>query len=339
MMSKLYPLHIIRYYAAALFWIISIILLAGGCGPQEQTVYRVGILSGTDAFLDIAAGFKAAMVEAGYIEGQNIVYDMQTLNADPEGEKRIARQFVADQVDLIFAYPTEPALAAKIATQGTDIPVVFAYAGIEEANLVDSVRRPGGNITGVRFPGPELSSKRLEFLHELAPQVKRVWISYDQTYPTNAPALALLRPTAESLGVTLVEVPVTTLAELEADLVARAQADDPGIDALLLMPDIFNHSPDGWGMIQAFGSEHRLPIAGSFLYTVEQGAVFGTANDLFKVGELAAPLADEILKGTPAGSIPVVSPEKDLWINYQVAQDLGLIIPDGLLNQAAAIIR
>ncbi len=328
-----------RPYAVMLVWIISITLLAGGCGSQQETVYHVGILSGSDAFLDIAAGFKASMTEAGYIESQNIIYDMQTLNVDPAGEQRIARKFVENQVDLIFAFPTEPALAAKIATQGTDIPVIFAFAGIEEAHLVDSVREPGGNITGVRFPGPEQTSKRLELLLELAPQVKRVWIGYDQHYPTNAPSLAALRLTASALEVTLVEVPVTTLAELADDLAARTQADDPGMDALLLMPDIFNHSPEGWDIIRTFTTRHNLPLAGSFRYTVDQGAVFGIANDLFKVGELAAPMADKVLTGTPTGSIPVVSPEKDLWINYRVARDLGLTVPAGLLSQATEVIR
>jgi putative ABC transport system substrate-binding protein len=302
-------------------------------------VYRVGIISGTDAFLSIADGFKAGMAELGYVEDENIVYDVQQLNADPAGELQAAKKFVEDKVDLIFTYPTEPSVAAQTATQGTDIPVVFAYAGIEGSTLVESVREPGGNITGVRFPGPEQINKRLEILLELAPGVKRVWIGYDKNYPNTAPALEALRPLAASRGITLVEVPATTIEELEADLAARAASADLGLDAIILMPDTFNHSPAGWGVIQKFAVEHKVLLCGSFLYTVEAGAVFGNANDLFKVGELAAPIADKILKGTPAGTIPVVTPEQDLWINYKVAQELGLTVPEGLLNMAAEIIR
>ncbi len=88
-----------------------------------------------------------------------------------------------------------------------------------------------------------------------------------------------------------------------------------------------------------FAAEHKVPIGGSFLYTVEQGAVFGNANDLAKVGKLAAPLADKILKGTPAGTIPVVTPEQDMWINYKRAQELGLNVSEGMLNRANEIIR
>jgi putative ABC transport system substrate-binding protein len=319
--------------------VIVVALLLTGCGAEEPKVYRVGIISATDAFLAIADGFKAGMAELGYIEGENVVYDMVQLNADPAGELEAAEKFVADEVDLIFAYPTEPSVAAQVATRGTDIPVVFAYAGIEGSTLVESVRQPGGNVTGVRFPGPEQLSKRLEILLDVAPAVKRVWIGYDQNYPNTAPALEVLRPLAASKGITLVEAPATTLADLEADLTARAQATDPGVDAIILMPDTFNHSPDGWGLIREFAVEHQVLLAGSFLYTVEQGAVFGNANDLFQVGELAAATADKIFKGTPAGEIPVVTPEQSLWINYKVAEELGLTVPEGLLSQAAEILR
>ncbi len=318
---------------------IGIALLLSGCGAEKPKVYKVGIISGTDAFLAIADGFKSKMAELGYVEGKNVVYDMQQLNADPAGELQVVKKFVADKVDLIFAYPTETTEAAQAATQGTNIPVVFAYAGIEGSDLVESVRRPGGNITGVRFPGPDLISKRLEIMLDIAPGVKRVWIGYDKNYTNTAPALEVLRPLAASKGVTLVETPATSIEEIKADLAKREQAADIGLDAIILMPDTFNHSPEGWEQILTFATKHHVPIGGSFFYTVQQGAVFGNANDLFKVGELAAPIADKILKGTPPGEIPVVTPEPTLWINYKVAVELGLTVPEDLLSQAVEIIR
>ena len=252
----------------------------------------------------------------------------------------IAEKFVEDKVDLIFTSGSTPAaLAAKAATQGTDIPVVFAYATTEESGLIESVREPGGNITGVRYPGHEMMIKRLEILREIAPEAKRVWIGYDINNPNTAAALETLHSAVPSLGVTLVEVPATTMEEIEADLAARAAADDLGLDAIILMPDGFNHAPDGFAMLSQFAAEHKVPLGGSFPFTVEAGAVFGNANDLIKVGELAAPIADKVLKGTPAGEIPVLTPEQDIWINYKVAQDLGLTIPESLLSQATEIIR
>jgi putative ABC transport system substrate-binding protein len=259
---------------------------------------------------------------------------------DLTGGQNLAQKFVEDKVDLIFTSGSTPlALTAKAATQGTDVPVVFTYASTEESDLVESVRQPGGNITGVRYPGPELISKRLETLIQIAPEVKRVWIGYEKNNPNIAQTLKVLRPAASSLGVTLVEVPATTLEEVEADLAARDQAADPGLDAIILMPDGFSNSPDGLTMMGEFAAKHKIPLGGSFPYTVEGGAVFGNADNLITVGELAAPLADKILKGTPAGTIPVVTPNQELYINYKVAQELDLTIPEGLLSQAVQIIR
>ena len=190
----------------------------------------------------------------------------------------------------------------------------------------------------MRYPGPELVSKRLEILHEIAPQVKRVWIGYDKNNANIPPALEALRPTASSLGMTLVEVPATTLEELQADLATRTKSADLGLDAILAMPDSINTSPAGTAMLSKFAAEHKVPMAGGLASQV-QGALFVNGTNFTNVGELAAPLADKILKGTPAGTIPVVTPEQELYINYKVAQELGLTVPDGLLRQATEIVR
>jgi putative tryptophan/tyrosine transport system substrate-binding protein len=314
-------------------------LLAGGCPEESPRVRRVGILSGSDALLEIADAFRAGMTELGYVEGHQIRYDLQRFNAEPAMEEQGAQKFVADPVDLIVAFPTETALIAKKMTRGTNIPVVFVYAGLEGSGLVESVRTPGDNITGVRFPGPEQISRRLELLLELAPWVKLVWVGYLKSYPNTAPALVTLRSLAASRQVTLVEVPADSLSDLESDLAERSRGDALGLDSMLLMPDILNHSPAGWRLISRFAAEHNIPIAGSFSYTVEQGAVFGNANDLYDVGKHAASLSNRILKGIPAGTIPVVTPEQDLWINYKRARELGLTVPQGMLKMARRVIH
>jgi putative ABC transport system substrate-binding protein len=127
--------------------------------------------------------------------------------------------------------------------------------------------------------------------------------------------------------------------DLKAELAAREKSPDLGIDAMILMPDSLIHSPDGWGAIISFAKKHDIPVGGSFLYTVKDGAIFGNANDLIKVGEYTAQLVDKIFRGEPAGKIPVVTPEQDLWINYAAAQKLGLTVPEGLLSIAESIIR
>lgn len=310
-----------------------------GCKAREPGMSRVGMLCGADFFLPVIDGFKARMTELGFKEGENIAYELRTYNADPAAEREAAEKFVREKVDLILAVPTEAAVAAQMAIRGSEIPLVFAYAGIEGADLVDSVRRPGRNTTGLRFPGPELISRRLELILQFVPGVKRVWIGYDKNYPNTRPTLDTLRPLASAKGVTLVEVPAAEIEDLKTDLAHRANQPDPGLDAIILMPDTFNHSPEGWGAIRAFAKQKGIPVCGSFLYTVEQGAIFGNANDLFMVGKLTAPLASKILGGMPAGEIPVVTPNQQLLINYRAARKMGLKVPDSLLRMATQIIR
>src|SRR3954462_11004985 len=111
---------------------IMVMLVLSGCGATAPKVYRFGILSGLDFFANTADGFKAKMTELGYVEGQNITYDIQKTNVDPAAEEQILNKFVADKVDLIFVFRTELSLAANKAIQGTDIPVVFAQAFTEQ---------------------------------------------------------------------------------------------------------------------------------------------------------------------------------------------------------------
>jgi putative ABC transport system substrate-binding protein len=316
-------------------------LFISGCGEKTETekAYRVGIVSGLASFIEIADGFKAKMTELGYIEGKNIVYDLHGLDADPAGEKRVAGKFVEDKVDLILAFPTGPSFAAKAAAQGTNIPVIFAMAGVEGNNLVESISKPGGNITGVRFPGPEMTVKRLDILHELVPQANRIYMIYDYNYPNAPIAIEQLRPAIRDTGLTLVEEPVNDLEECQAALQKRAALDDIGIDAILMMPDILTHSSECFGEILKFANEHKVPIAGTVAYTAELGAVFSYGPDTFEIGTLAAIQADKIFKGTPAGTIMVVTPTMYLRLNYRVIEELGLRVSEGLLSIAKEIIR
>jgi putative ABC transport system substrate-binding protein len=319
--------------------VVVISLLVSGCAAPKPKVYRVGILSLGAAFSGITDGFKAKMTELGYVENKNVVYDAQETSVNADDRQRQIKKLVDNKVDLIFAVGSVAAIAAKDATQGTNIPVVFAYGQLEGTNLVKSVKEPGGNLTGVRYPAPEIIGHRLELLLEIAPQAKRVWIGYRKDGPNTGLALAALRPVASSLGVSLVEVPAAKAEELGTDLAARAQLADPGLDAILIMPDEFNNAPDSLAMLSKFATEHKVPLAGGAASMLQQGALFVNSTDLPNVGALAAPLADKIFKGTPAGTIPVVTPEQTLLINYKVAQALGLNVPEGLLRQATQVIR
>jgi putative ABC transport system substrate-binding protein len=194
-------------------------------------------------------------------------------------------------------------------------------------------------MTGVRFPGTDIAVKRLEFLHTLAPQAKRIWVPYQRDYPSVSPILEVLRPAAASLGITLVELPAAGPADVQADLQTRAQAADIGIDAILFIPESLNVNPDAFAAISKFAVEHKVPIAGAFVSPEGNTIVLANLSDNVEVGKLAAPLADKIFKGVPISTIPVVSPEAHLLVNYKVAKELGLTVPEGLLSQASEVIR
>jgi putative ABC transport system substrate-binding protein len=320
---------------------ILFVLLLSGCTPQtqEQKIYRVGILSGLSWFEGSIDGFKAKMAGLGYSEGIDIIYDIHKTNLEPAKERQIIKQFVAEKVDLIFVFPTETASVAKTAVQGTNIPVVFANSFLEGSDLVKSVREPGGNITGVRFPGPQYAAKRLEILHELAPKAKRILVIYDETNPNNPPTLTAMHPTADGLGLTLVKVPVNDTQSMKTHLEMRSRSDDIGVDAILVMPDLISVIPDNVLLLDDFSVSHGLPLATPMIPSGKTIPLFGYASDVFEVGELASLQADKILKGAQAGAIPVISPEAKLHINYTRALALGLTVPKGLLARADVIIR
>jgi putative ABC transport system substrate-binding protein len=152
--------------------------------------------------------------------------------------------------------------------------------------------------------------------------------------------MEILRPAAEAAGITLIEAPADDAAELEADLQARVQSgDDIGLDAILFIPEPLSITSDAFLVMAKFADEHQIPIGGAFMEAEGYASIFGVTIDAHYVGRQAASLADKILQGTPAGSIPVVSAENYFQINYRKAQDLGLTIPESLLAQAAEIIR
>ena len=328
-------LRIVRIFLVA----VALSLISTGCSEQKPKAQRVGILCGLHVFETTVDGFKARMVELGYVEGKNILYDVHMTNFDETAQERILRKFVSDGVDMILVFPSEVAVAAKAITQGIDIPVVFCQTNIEGTDLVKSIPEPGGNITGVRYPGPDLALKRFEILRALAPQAKRIWVPYTTRAPIVPPQLQVLRPAAAKAGVTLVEAPSDSAEELLADLEKRANTADIGIDAILFISEPLARTPAVFPRIGKFASEHRIPIGG-VLYSLEgYSTVFGVATDNIAVGRLAARQAHKVLKGISVGTIPVVSAESYFQLNYRVAQDLGLNVPEGLLRQADEILR
>ncbi len=321
-------------------WLLITALILSGCGSFQKTKqYKVGIFLGLESVTPIGEGFKAGMADLGYVEGKNIVYDVPITNFDIANYQTILKKFIEEDVDLIFVSPTDATIEAKKIAEGTDIPVVFSYAFTEGMGIIDSVREPGGNITGVRFPGISITLKRYVIMRAIAPGAKRFWLPYQRGYPIVAPQLEALKPLAETDGITLIEFPAGNAAEVQAELEKRAAANDIGMDAILALVEPLMTTPDVFSAVAKFAYDHKLPLGGRYNTSGEYSSIFGVNVDFLECGRLAAPIADKVLKGTPAGTSPVVSPENFIQVNYKAAQQLGVNVPDGILKQADEIIK
>lgn len=319
--------------------LLSVISLFIGCTKKKSDVYHIGILSGLNYIADAADGFKTKMTELGYVENKNIVYDLYRTDFDEHVYRKTLNKFVSDKVDLIFVFPTEASQEAKAATKGTNIPVIFSIANIEETGLVKSAGEPGGNITGVRYPGPDIALQRLEVLCELVPQAKHIFLPYQRNYPIVASQLDILYPAASSMGVILHEGPADNASELKTLLDAHVKSDSVDIDAILFLAEPLSVTPDAFIVMCKFASEYKIPVAGALMEIENYSTLFGINIDIFTTGKQAAILADKILKGTPAGSIPVVSAKPYFQLNYKLAQEMGIHVSESLLSRANEIIH
>ena len=304
---------------------------------QAQGIH-VGILNGLKSVFSPAVdGFKSEMTTLGYVEGKNITYDVQSSDFDLPTFKPAIKKFVDEKVDLIFTFPTEAAQEAKADTQGTNISVVFTlfFTGNPGENLIQSIAAPGGNITGVRFPSADIASKRLQILLEMVPTAKRIFVPYAKDYPNALIQLDVIRPQAQAQGLELIDFAETSPQDLQAKLDGFIGLDGSvGIDAVLMIAEPMGITPP----LAEFCYEHKIPIGGD-ITTLDYGSMFALLPQPSVAGQQAALLADKILRGTPAGTIPVSTSDSYFQINYKTAQALGVTVPQNLLNEAAQVIR
>ena len=322
----------------AVVLVLALVLLAG-CHHVEERTYHVGVLSGLDFITGIAESLKEEMTTLGYVEGEDIIYDVRYTNVEPEKERAILQGFVDDGVDAIVTFPTEVSMMAKSIASGTGIPVVFSFANIEDTALVESIKSPGGNITGVRYPGPDIAIKRFEVLEDLVPGAKRVWVPYQRGYPIVASQLAILRPAAEEANVTLIEFPADDVDEVLSELRRRNASDDIGFDAVLMIVEPLSVTQQTHDAISSFGVEHGLPVGGAIMPGDGHKVLFSVNVDIPAIGRQTAHVLDQVLQGAPAGTIPVISAESFYDLDFVAAQRLGLNLSESSLASADHIIR
>ncbi|HJS28289.1 MAG TPA: ABC transporter substrate-binding protein [Anaerolineales bacterium] len=325
-----------RKYDRLLMGVFLAVLFALGLSSCEPEETRIGVVSAGLGLDDVYEGFKVGMVDLGYVEDENITYSYPNLgdtSVEEEEREQIASELIESGVDLLLSMGTAATISAKNATDGTELPVVFApVTDPVDAKLMEDPSSPGGNLTGVTNGGSE--SRRLEWLRDLSPEtIKEIYVVYNSDDQSALVALATAEETAAKLGVSLITEPVTSdEAMVEAILQTPEEA-----DAIFMLPEVMavSHTAD----FVALALERKLPLAGPTTTQVEDGALVSYGLNLFEAGKQAARLADQILRGADPGTLPVEEAEFQLAINLDTAAAIGLDIPDEIINQANQVFR
>ena len=309
---------------------------------QATKIPQIGVLSlgrgdKSDASLETLDAFVSALRELGHTEGQNIAFDRRFADGDANKLSGLARELVERRVDAIVALGTPAARAANRAT--SVIPIIgIAMADPVGDELASSLARPGGNVTGTTFLGPELVSKRLQLLKEIVPGLSRVVVLWDpHAYGerTMAGMLKEIEDAARSLGTKLKLVAAVSPADLSNAFAAMATE---RADGLIVIPSPMLFSQ--YSRIVTFAADNRLPAMYVAREGVEIGGLVSYGVNLPNLSRATAVYLDKILNGAKPAELPVQQPTKfELVINLKTAGALGLTISRDFLLIADEVIE
>jgi putative tryptophan/tyrosine transport system substrate-binding protein len=270
------------------------------------------------------------MRELGYIDGQNIRYEFRSDEGQVSRLPRLAEELVRLKVDLIVTRFTPAALAAKQATR--EIPVVMALAGNPvETGLVDSLARPGGNVTGMSGVGAELAGKCPELIRELLPSARRVSVLVNAPDPFSKPFLEQIRVGGAAAGVAIEPVMIHSAEELDAAF-PTMERERP--DAVIVQPSLPAKRTAELAL------QFRLPAISFVRGIVDEGGLMSYGAEETDAYRRAAIFVDKILKGAKPADLPVEQPTRfELVINLKTARALGLTVPAALLARADEVIE
>jgi putative ABC transport system substrate-binding protein len=300
---------------------------------RAQQRFKIGLLD-TGLGAAFAVPFMHKLVELGYVEGRNVVIERKSAEGNPDRLKDLAADLVRQQVDVIVTAGTPAAFAAKKAT--STIPIVFgAISDPVGVGLVASLARPGGNATGNSLMAPDLSAKRLDILHTLAPSISRFAILWDSSNPGMAERVRETKTAADQSHVLLHVVGPRNLDELDA---AFGDLLDARPDALLVTAEAFTRQH--LARILDFANNNKIPAMFEDSAFVAAGGLMSYGPDYQDVFRKAAIFVDKILKGAKPADLPIEQPTKfELVINLKTAKMLGLEIPPKLLALADRVIE
>jgi putative tryptophan/tyrosine transport system substrate-binding protein len=304
---------------------------------QKGKLPLIGVLNPGSTDTPGTAGFYEGMRELGYTEGLNVAIERRYGDWNADRFRQLAADLVRLRVDVIVVISTSPARAAKQATSTVPI-VVGGMADPVGDELIVSLARPGRNLTGTTFLGPELIAKRFGLLKAAMPVLSRVAALWHPAAYGKRTMEGMLRETeaaAQSLGLQLQLVPAVGPGDLDGAFIAMTRE---RADALILLP-----SPMLYGEhkhIVELAAKSRLPAMYAAREFVEDGGLMSYGASLPDLFRRAATYVDKILKGANPADLPVEQPTKlELVFNLKTAKELGLVIPREFLSLADEVIE
>jgi putative ABC transport system substrate-binding protein len=305
-------------------------------GEQQARIPRVGMLyfsAPADPFNQAHVPlFRLRMAELGYVDGKTVMIEERFAEGSPSRLSELAQELVASNVDVIVTQAVAATRAARQAT--TTVPIVMMHAGNPvEAGLIQSLSRPGGNLTGTA--NILVGGKLVGLLHELLPRLQKLALLINPTNPGMPPAQKDIARAAEQLGVELLTVPATRHDDLP---VAFETIRGARPDALLVLiePMLSTHRRE----LIDFAAGTRIPMLTDNGATAREGGLMSYGSILLPHYTAAAEYVDRILKGAKPGELPVQQPTKfELIVNLRTARQTGIAIPQSLLVRADEVIQ
>ena len=313
--------------------LVLIMIISCNTSTNKKNLYHIGLTQlmtnpGIDA---IREGFISEMKKMGYIEGKDIKYSTTNAQGDNNVAIGIAKKYVADKCDLIFAITTPTAQVCANEIKGTSIPLVFgAVTDPIAAGLVDSMNKPGGNITGTSDKWP--TSEQFDLLLQLVPDVKKIGVVYNPGETNSEANMKEVEMVCKNKNLQLLTVSVSNTSEVYT----AAKSLVGKIDAFYVSAD--NTVITAMDAVIKVSEKNKIPLLPGVSSNVEQGG-FGTLGpDYFDVGVESAKIVDRIIKGEKASDIPVTTAKNfEYYFNLKSAKATNITIPEDLLEKASKV--
>jgi ABC-type uncharacterized transport system substrate-binding protein len=310
---------------------IVTVLLSPLTAAAQSSVRRIGVLNPLPSS-SLDEGLRDGLQKAGYIEGRTILIDWRQTTAPEEELRSLASDMARARVDLIVAIGSP---AARAALQVTTVPVVLVSGDPVGAGFAASLARPGGNGTGVSVLTPELEPKRLELLHLLVPQARRIGYLVNLSNPLASVMMADLQTAARKLGLQIETFDAPTVRTLDTALDA-IRRNPP--DALIVSSEAYFLTYKA--KIAQAVRKAKIPAIFTYREYVADGALVSYGPSLKQIGGLLAVYVDKILRGAKPADLPIEQMSKyELVIDLRVAREMSMQVPQELLLRADETIR